>query len=58
METDKGRQIRLKYLYRKMIISGKSRLPYAAAVKLVGPDCAYHLYSTVNLKTQEEKEKE
>ncbi|MBF0592874.1 MAG: hypothetical protein HQL02_12380 [Nitrospirae bacterium] len=58
METDKGRQIRLKYLYRKMIISGKARLPYAAAVKLVGPDCAYHLYSTVNLKTQEEKEKE
>ncbi|MBF0605982.1 MAG: hypothetical protein SFH39_01295 [Candidatus Magnetobacterium sp. LHC-1] len=58
METDKGRQIRLKYLYRKMVISGKAQIPYAAAVKLVGPDCAYHLYSTVNLKTQETEKKE
>ncbi|MBF0338417.1 MAG: hypothetical protein HQL05_11360 [Nitrospirae bacterium] len=57
METDKGRNIRLKYLYRKMVISGKARIPYAAAVKLVGPDCAYHLYSTVNLKSREEEEK-
>ncbi|MBF0316897.1 MAG: hypothetical protein HQL04_01890 [Nitrospirae bacterium] len=57
VETEKGHNIRLKYLYRKMVISGNARIPYAAAVKLVGPDCAYHLYSTVNLKVQEEEKK-
>ncbi len=34
---------------------GKSNLPYCAAVKLVGPDCAYHLYSTVNLEEEESR---
>lgn len=40
--------IRLKYLYRKLIIRVKFHLPLKDASKLVGPDCAYHLYSVEN----------
>ncbi|HEY6546712.1 MAG TPA: hypothetical protein VI589_02365 [Vicinamibacteria bacterium] len=35
---------RLLGRYRKLILLGRIRLPLEAARKLVGPDCAYHLY--------------
>jgi hypothetical protein len=41
-------EIRLRYLYRRVILRGGVRLPLEVAKKLVGPDCAFHLYSTVN----------
>jgi len=31
-------------LYRRLVLLGKVRLPLAEARRLVGPDCAYHLY--------------
>jgi hypothetical protein len=40
-------EIRLRYLYRSVILRGKVRLPLDAAKKLIGPDCAFHLYATV-----------
>lgn len=30
--------------YRRLILLGKARLPLEEARRLVGPDCAYHLY--------------
>ncbi len=30
--------------YRRLILLGRLRLPLAQARRLVGPDCAYHLY--------------
>ena len=36
--------IRLRHRYRRLIMQGRVRLPRAGAVRLVGPDCAYHLY--------------
>jgi hypothetical protein len=30
--------------YKRLVLLGKARLPLAAARRLVGPDCAYHLY--------------
>ena len=36
---------RLRYLYRSLILLGKARISYEAARRLVGPDCAYHLYA-------------
>jgi hypothetical protein len=30
--------------YRRFILLGKRRLPLEEARRLVGPDCAYHLY--------------
>jgi len=47
--------IRLKYKYRKLIIQGKIRINRNEAVKLIGPDSAYHLYFTVNSKNSEKK---
>jgi len=44
--------IRKKYLYRKLIQTGKIIVPRKAAVSLVGPDCVYHIYSV-----KKEKEK-
>jgi len=30
--------------YRRMVLLGRAKLPLDAARRLVGPDCAYHLY--------------
>jgi hypothetical protein len=30
--------------YRKLVLLGRLRLPLAEARRLLGPDCAYHLY--------------
>jgi hypothetical protein len=30
--------------YKRLILLGKVRLPLEQARRLVGPDCAYHLY--------------
>ena len=45
-----GEEIRLRYQYRNLILSGKVRLSLESARRLVGPDCAYHLYSVVGSK--------
>lgn len=45
-----GEEIRLRYQYRKLILSGKIRLSLESARRLVGPDCAYRLYSVVGAK--------
>lgn len=37
-------ETRRKYLYRRMIIGQQIKLPARLAKKLVGPDCAFHLY--------------
>ena len=36
--------LRKKYHYRRLVLQGQTRLPRESAVRLVGPDCAYHLY--------------
>ena len=48
MENNKSELIRLKYKYRTLILKKKIVLPYKKAFKLIGPDCAYHLYSGFN----------
>jgi hypothetical protein len=45
-QTSAGEEIRRKYLYRRLVMTGKAKLGFDAARRLVGPDCAYHLYST------------
>ena len=40
-------ELRLRYLYRRLVLSGKVPLPLAAARMLIGPDCAYHLYGAM-----------
>lgn len=43
-------EIRIKYLYRDLILKKKITLPLDAAKKLIGPDCAYHLYAVMRRK--------
>jgi hypothetical protein len=38
-------EIRLRYLYRRLILQGKLTISLRSALGLVGPDCAFHLYS-------------
>jgi hypothetical protein len=45
MENKKAEEMRLRYLYRNLILRKRLRLPLKAALKIIGPDCAYHLYS-------------
>ena len=51
----KAESIRIRYKYRRMILRGEMKIPHEAAVKLVGPDCAYHLYG--NYKGESGKSK-
>ena len=46
MDQEQSEIVRKKYQLRHLLMCGKIILPYAAAKKLVGPDCAYHLYAT------------
>jgi hypothetical protein len=38
--------IRIRYLYRRKILNGELNVSHSTAKRLVGPDCAYHLYGT------------
>ena len=44
MHNPRAEAARLRYRYRSMILRGELKLPRDAAIPLVGPDCAYHLY--------------
>ena len=53
--TNNSEEIRLRYLYRKLILEGKAVLSFESAKKLIGPDCAFHLYSIIDSKTSKRK---
>jgi hypothetical protein len=36
--------LRILSRYKRLVLLGKAKLPLAEARRLVGPDCAYHLY--------------
>ena len=36
--------LRILSRYRRMVLLGRAKLPLEAARRLIGPDCAYHLY--------------
>ncbi|UCH82394.1 MAG: hypothetical protein JSW20_07090 [Nitrospiraceae bacterium] len=54
----KSEEIRIRYLYRKMLLRGQLSLPLKFAVKMVGPDCAYHLYSHAGFVKKKNKGRE
>jgi hypothetical protein len=51
MEND-AEIIRIRYKYRKLIMEGKIKLPYEEAVRLIGPDSAYHLYFSLRNRSR------
>lgn len=42
---EKAEAIKKRYLYRRLILTGKIGLSRHAAVKFIGADTAYHLYA-------------
>jgi hypothetical protein len=54
---DTAEELRLRYLYRKLILDGKIALSFESAKKIIGPDCAYHLYSVLDSKKKMKKRK-
>lgn len=48
MASEQADLIRKRYKYRELILSGRLKLPHPDAAKLLGPDCAYHLYAFEN----------
>jgi hypothetical protein len=50
--TMRSEEIRLRYLYRRLIVDGKAKISFEAARRLVGPDCAYHLYAGLGHREQ------
>jgi hypothetical protein len=54
---NRSEELRLRYLYRRLILDGKIALPFESAKKIIGPDCAYHLYSVQCLKKKTKKRK-
>jgi hypothetical protein len=53
--TNNAEEIRLRYLYRKLILEGKVMLSFESAKKIIGPDCAFHLYAIRDSKTTNRK---
>ena len=51
-------ELRLRYLYRRLILDGKITLSFESAKKIIGPDCAYHLYAVMDLKKSGKKRKD
>jgi hypothetical protein len=45
--NERSEELRVRYKYRELIMKGVLRLPVAAATRLIGPDCAYHLYAGI-----------
>ncbi len=37
--------MRIRNAYKRLILLGKIAAPLSAARRIVGPDCAFHLYS-------------
>jgi hypothetical protein len=48
MKREDAEAMRVRYLYRALLLKGKIKLPLETACKIMGPDCAYHLYSAGN----------
>lgn len=42
--SEKAKIMAKKYQYKKLILQGKINTDLETAKKLIGPDCAYHLY--------------
>ena len=49
---------RLRCKYRRLVMEGKLKLPHREAALLIGPDCAYHLYSVLPSDRPKESAKE
>ena len=45
MRSQDAEILRKRYAYRRLIVRGKLLMRRHTAARMVGPDCAYHLYA-------------
>ncbi len=51
--------LRKKYFYRSLIVKGRARVGESSSVRnLIGPDCAFHLYSYMKKEDEKKDDKE
>ena len=53
---DRVAAARILYRYRRLILLGRIEVTHDAARRLVGPDCAYHLYGRGNVKPRRSRQ--
>lgn len=46
-KNPKAEALRIKNSYRRLILEGKIKIPIDIAKRLIGPDCAFHLYRKI-----------
>jgi len=56
-KSEAAQEIERRYRYRTLILRRKLRLPREAATKMVGPDCAFHLYGQHEGKAPQKDQK-
>jgi hypothetical protein len=44
IRSDRAAVLRILSQYKRLVLLGKAALPLAEARRLIGPDCAFHLY--------------
>jgi len=55
MKAPEAEEIRIRQLYRSLILLGKARISLESARGLVGQDSAYHLYALSRPKRSRRK---
>lgn len=53
--NSKIEEIRIKYKYKELILKNKIKINRTIASKIVGPDCAYHIYNLDYKKVEKKK---
>jgi hypothetical protein len=51
IRSDRAAVLRILSQYKRLVLLGKVALPLAEARRLIGPDCAFHLYGRNNRRT-------
>jgi len=44
LRSDRAATLRILRQYRRLVLMGRASLPLGVARRLLGPDCAFHLY--------------
>jgi len=47
--SSQSEEIRLRYLYRDLVLKRNISLSLEGAMRLIGPDCVFHLYSITKI---------
>jgi hypothetical protein len=55
--SDRAAAARILARYKRAVLMGKASVPLDVARRLVGPDCAYHLYGQEQRRSRRRKQR-